>query len=67
MTFNEGMNDLPLKMLPPNQRDLERAEHGDKFPRARSAGVMACGVIELITVNIISVRILLFGKVKAGA
>ena len=26
------MNDLPFKMLPPNQRDLERAELGDKFP-----------------------------------
>ena len=32
MKFDEGMNDLPSKMLPPNQRDLERAEQGDKFP-----------------------------------
>ena len=31
VTFDEGMNDLPFKMLPPNQRDLERAEY-DKFP-----------------------------------
>ena len=28
--FNEGMNDLPFKLLPPNQRDSERAEQGDK-------------------------------------
>ena len=26
------MNDLPHKMIPPNQRDLERAEFGDKYP-----------------------------------
>ena len=26
------MNDLPFNMLPPNQRALERAELGDKFP-----------------------------------
>ena len=26
------MNDLPFKNLPPNQRDLERAELGNKFP-----------------------------------
>ena len=26
------MNDLPFKFLPPNQRDLERAKQGDKFP-----------------------------------
>ena len=26
------MNDLPFKMLPPNQRALERAEEGDKLP-----------------------------------
>ena len=26
------MNDLPFKILPPNQRDLERAKQGDKFP-----------------------------------
>ena len=32
VTFDEGMNDLPFKMLPPNQHDLERAELGDKFP-----------------------------------
>ena len=32
VTFDEGMHDLPFKMLPPNQRDLERAELGDKFP-----------------------------------
>ena len=32
VTFDEGMNDLPFKMLPPNQRDLERAKQGDKFP-----------------------------------
>ena len=31
-TFDEGMNDLPFNMLPPNQRALERAELGDKFP-----------------------------------
>ena len=30
--FDEGMNDLPFKNLHPNQRDLERAEQGDKFP-----------------------------------
>ena len=32
VTFDEGMNDLPFNNLPPNQRDLERAELGDKFP-----------------------------------
>ena len=32
VTFNKCMNDLPFKMLPPNQRDLERAEQGNKFP-----------------------------------
>ena len=26
------MNDLPFKNLPPNQRDLEHAEQGTKFP-----------------------------------
>ena len=26
------MNDLPFNTLPPNKRDLERAELGDKFP-----------------------------------
>ena len=26
------MDDLPFKNLPPNQRDLERAEQGSKFP-----------------------------------
>ena len=26
------MNDLPYKNLPPNQRDLEHAEQGKKFP-----------------------------------
>ena len=26
------MNDLSFNTLPPNQRDLERAELGDKFP-----------------------------------
>ena len=31
VTFDEGMNDLPFNNLPPNQRDLERAELGDKF------------------------------------
>ena len=26
------MNDLPSNLVPPNQRDLERVEQGDKFP-----------------------------------
>ena len=26
------MNDLPSNSIPPNQRDLERVEQGDKFP-----------------------------------
>ena len=26
------MNDLPSNLVPPNQRDLERIEQGDKFP-----------------------------------
>ena len=26
------MNDLPFNLLPSNQRDLERAKQGDKFP-----------------------------------
>ena len=30
--FDEGMNDLPFNNLPPNQRDLERAKLGGKFP-----------------------------------
>jgi len=30
--FDEGMNDLPSKFLLSNQRDLERAKQGDKFP-----------------------------------
>ena len=30
--FDEGMNYLPFKLLPPNQHDLERAKQGDKFP-----------------------------------
>ena len=25
------MNNLPFNLLPPNQRDLERAKQGDKF------------------------------------
>ena len=32
VTFNEGMNDLHFSNLPPNQRNLERAELGNKFP-----------------------------------
>ena len=32
ITFDKGMNDLPFKMLPPNQRNLERAEQGNKCP-----------------------------------
>ena len=32
VTFDKGMNDLIFKMLSPNQRDLEHAERGDKFP-----------------------------------
>ena len=31
VTFNEGINDLPFKMFPPNQCDPERAEQGDKL------------------------------------
>ena len=30
--FDEGMNDLPFNLLPPNQRDLEPVKQGDKFP-----------------------------------
>ena len=30
--FDEGMNDLPSNLIPPNQRDLERVEQGNKFP-----------------------------------
>ena len=30
--FDEGMNDLPFKHLPPNQQDLEYAEQDNKFP-----------------------------------
>lgn len=26
------MNDLPSNLVPPNQRDLEQIEQGDKFP-----------------------------------
>ena len=26
------MNNLPFKLLPPNQRDLERTKQGEKFP-----------------------------------
>ena len=31
VTFDEEMNDLPFNNLPTNQRDLERAELGNKF------------------------------------
>ena len=30
--FDKDMNDLPSKLISPNQRDLERAEQGDRFP-----------------------------------
>ena len=30
--FDEGMNNLPLTLIPPNQRDLKRLTQGDKFP-----------------------------------
>ena len=30
--IDESMNDLPFKLLPPNQRDLERANQSDKLP-----------------------------------
>ena len=32
MRFDEGMNDLPSNLIPPNQCDLERVEQGNKFP-----------------------------------
>ena len=32
MRFDEGMNELPHNLIPPNQRDLEQAEQGVKFP-----------------------------------
>ena len=32
MRFDEGMNDLPMNLIPSNQRDIERVEQGNKFP-----------------------------------